>query len=1061
MLIEALEALQKRSLSGLLIFGSIVFPTFRAAYASAQTVTGPSAFCHSTDGAFTTCPDGSQEWSDITPAFFPESGAYLYSDQADLDPLLQSVHPATGEVSALDTFVLMYDECGRTTPLGPDEYFLVNFDTVEVEAGIEQLERYTEHIFADGTLIFIEDGVLQTNAQGEFRLEEIDGQRGHAGFGPSPNCPSDHVIVEFQIILDTAGGDSYSPDPSFWGATPPEPPDCENGETRVPVKVNVLPGVSITDAQIVRIMSGTNGILDQASVCGNFDTANIMRNFNDGGNNDGNADSAEEQGLITLCNNELNTAFGGGRGYKILFANDVFGSANRLGRSYHRGGADAAPIPCSVVKVPGRTDQQITRTLGHEFGHAMTLRAHRNNDPNNLMAQSGVGSGTDLDAGQIAELQRGAGIRAQNTEHGSWTDPTGDVSQGFIDLWFGSLFAQDLASDLEISINLTALSPNAPVNTAFQMFFNTDNDIATGATFGSFSGVDKVLAVSLTGQFPFVAPAGTMTASLVDVASSTSTPLTPGDVQRLQSVDDSLDPSAPQFAELSDSIQQSVPVPLLGLSAQQVPIGIRATDLDTAEADEAAFVFSLSVGVGFGAMRAGFDSNTLVRNDDGSTGLVPIGFAANFFGTNFTELFVNNNGNVTFDFPLSTFTPFDLTSTGRVIIAPFFADVDTRSAGEPVRYGPGVVNGQSAFGVSWRNVDCFASDPSRSVRNFFQVILIDRSDISPGDFDIEFNYDQIQWETGQASGGSFECLGGTSARVGFSNGTGAPGTSFELPGSGIPGAFLDSNLETGLIHINLNSAQLGRYVFPVRSGMPETARDSDNDGIPDELDNCPRTSNADQMDSDLNGIGDACQTADLQHSTAAFLEARLDGSSSFEPTGLGLEDEPGLIERIARIVEFRVSEGLTESASELTANLVNSLVESGLVAPEEADGLIEDVLLELLLQVGIDIKPGSFPNSINPRSRGRIPVAILTTSTFDAATVDPATLLFGRSGTEALAVHFALEDVDRDGDLDMILHFEAKEAGIVCGDTAAFITGMTIGGELMEGSDSINTVGCQ
>ena len=129
--------------------GVLIFLSVLELNAVAQTSGGPSAFCHETDGAFTICPDSNVEWSDITPAFFPESNSFLYSDQADLDPLKQSVHPVSGEVSDLDTFVLMYDECGRTTPLRRDQYFLVNFDTVEVEAGIENLERYSEHIDQD------------------------------------------------------------------------------------------------------------------------------------------------------------------------------------------------------------------------------------------------------------------------------------------------------------------------------------------------------------------------------------------------------------------------------------------------------------------------------------------------------------------------------------------------------------------------------------------------------------------------------------------------------------------------------------------------------------------------------------------------------------------------------------------------------------------------------------------------------------------------------------------------------------------------------------------------
>jgi len=114
-----------------------------------------------------------------------------------------------------------------------------------------------------------------------------------------------------------------------------------------------------------------------------------------------------------------------------------------------------------------------------------------------------------------------------------------------------------------------------------------------------------------------------------------------------------------------------------------------------------------------------------------------------------------------------------------------------------------------------------------------------------------------------------------------------------------------------------------------------------------------------------------------------------------------------------------------------------------------------------VVEVAIDIKPGSFPNSINPRSEGVIPVAILTTDTFDATTVDETTVLFGATGTQATPVHFALEDVDGDGDTDMILHFNTQDTGIVCGDTSASLTGETFDGQMIEGSDSVKTAGCK
>ena len=117
---------------------------------------------------------------------------------------------------------------------------------------------------------------------------------------------------------------------------------------------------------------------------------------------------------------------------------------------------------------------------------------------------------------------------------------------------------------------------------------------------------------------------------------------------------------------------------------------------------------------------------TLAANDDGSTGSTSLGFGANFFGKTYSNLFINNNGNVTFDSALSTYTPFDLTSTSRVIIAPYFSDVDTR-IGNEVRYGRGTVDGHNAFAVNWPGVGCY--DKITTVLNYFQVILIDRSDV--------------------------------------------------------------------------------------------------------------------------------------------------------------------------------------------------------------------------------------------------------------------------------------------------------------------------------------------
>lgn len=224
--------------------------------------------------------------------------------------------------------------------------------------------------------------------------------------------------------------------------------------------------------------------------------------------------------------------------------------------------------------------------------------------------------------------------------------------------------------------------------------------------------------------------------------------------------------------------------------------------------------------------------STLAANDDGSSPSTSIGFSANYFGTTYTTLFANNNGNFTFGASLSTFTPFGLTGATTIpIIAAFFGDVDTRGAGSGVlTYGATTLTTndlvvRSAFVGNWVDVGYFASGVDKL--NSFQIVLIDRADTGAGNFDIMFNYDKILWETGGASGGT-SGLGGSSARAGFSNGTGALGSFYEFTGSGVNGALLNGGPSALISSTNVLLGNLlytktdGRYVFTVRGGTVDT-----------------------------------------------------------------------------------------------------------------------------------------------------------------------------------------------------------------------------------------------
>ncbi|MDG4947062.1 hypothetical protein NMK71_11650, partial [Weeksellaceae bacterium KMM 9713] len=161
------------------------------------------------------------------------------------------------------------------------------------------------------------------------------------------------------------------------------------------------------------------------------------------------------------------------------------------------------------------------------------------------------------------------------------------------------------------------------------------------------------------------------------------------------------------------------------------------------------------------------DINTytmIPRNDDDSSDEIILPFTFNMYGTEYTSVFVNNNGNITFDEEFSNYTAngFPIETP---MIAPFWADVDTYGNESDVVWYKVTPH---ALYVNYPGVGYYDSEDDKL--NTFQVIITDGTDPAIGiGNNVAFYYGDMQWTTGEASDGinGFE---GTPSTVGVNSG---------------------------------------------------------------------------------------------------------------------------------------------------------------------------------------------------------------------------------------------------------------------------------------------------
>lgn len=191
---------------------------------------------------------------------------------------------------------------------------------------------------------------------------------------------------------------------------------------------------------------------------------------------------------------------------------------------------------------------------------------------------------------------------------------------------------------------------------------------------------------------------------------------------------------------------------------------------------------------------------------------IDLPFAVSFYGKSYETVYLNANGNLTFEAPFYEFTPSNFCLNGPRMIAPFFADVDLDRCGSIDYY----VDAHSLI-VTWSEVCHFrGTDTPTGLTNTFQLILTDGSPTHIREIALAqqaylfFNYGDMQWTAGNASGG-LNGLSGISATVGLNSGNGIECFQYgRFAHAGYdfnPAAYADSTAN-GVDHLDYRSLNL-------------------------------------------------------------------------------------------------------------------------------------------------------------------------------------------------------------------------------------------------------------
>ncbi len=175
------------------------------------------------------------------------------------------------------------------------------------------------------------------------------------------------------------------------------------------------------------------------------------------------------------------------------------------------------------------------------------------------------------------------------------------------------------------------------------------------------------------------------------------------------------------------------------------------------------------------------------RNDDGYSGPISFGYTLNFFGTNYTTFYANNNGNISFTGGISAYVPSGPTGATVPVISAWFGDVDTRGAASGVLHIRQDVANETI--LTWDNVGYY-SQHTNALDSFQMVVRGSGYAVPAGEGSIGFFYKSMGWEQTDTS---------VTSAIGFGDGN---GNSEVLQGSTVAG--LNAAVENHFVWFDQN-----------------------------------------------------------------------------------------------------------------------------------------------------------------------------------------------------------------------------------------------------------------